>query len=124
RAGSAPAGAGGDRAGSWVSHEGPPWWSWSRRAAIQSASFRSAGTPIMGGDDEGSQGETSDAVWLRLLESAPRRRVSRRINAVELGYDPSSLLFSPQLSEPLAAALCAGERAKGGRHGLDRGPGD
>ena len=84
RAESAPVGAGGDCAGSVVSHEEPPWWSGSRRAEIQSANFSNAGTPIMGGDDEGPQGGTSDAVCLCLLVEARQGQVAQRRTAAML----------------------------------------
>src|SRR5262249_35111603 len=46
---------------------GPPWWTGTRRATIQSARLSSAGTPIMGGDDEGPQRTASGAVCVCLL---------------------------------------------------------
>src|SRR5262249_2405593 len=67
RRGGVGGGGGGAGAGSVVWHEEAPWRTWSRRAESQSASFRSAGTPIMGGGDEGPQGTASDAVCLCLL---------------------------------------------------------
>ena len=61
--------AAGDRAGSVVSHEGPPWWTGARRAAIQSANLSNAGTPIMGSDDGGPQRTASGADCLCFLEN-------------------------------------------------------